>query len=1355
MIHPTIFIGLGSYGDNVVQKAVQSVIAKDPLYASIIADLVIDEEGVVRSYSRANQKQVLKLECENYICSERVFEQNLKAFYDKEEDLQNYLTEKINDMLRLEDRQRLIDSGISELSKHRVVIFAPLFDTVGSVFFIPLLRMLEKILNNKEVEVFTVSLLPDLSRLSKDSIEEIVADYEASEEIELLDKHKGAYVYRSISQYNKHGVLFLRGEGDRTAIDISDVDQGSVSNCYFMAALAAIALQSPDFIENMVVHNPDGTYTVRFFSDQGKEEFVTVDDKMWVADGTTATIYAKSGDKEGKSVELWPMILEKAWAKLNKGYENTAGRNRTKYPFAFALGGEQAIELKTVETKDTEVLFSQVLEHFEKKRLPVVFLSRETDSGTEERHGELFHNHCYALHRINERNKTFDLYNPHGQDHLVGLDMDTFYEHFESIQLLQLKDTDNFFATQYKTLRDFEYARAYCCLAEMEMVLSQEGQLINYPFIIGKKNIDDHSIGRFEDMLDSLGEFSYMLFCGRLSIVENAHLFLHEESSGKTNRYSSFGLATLTFPEAQIRTTYQALGKQATLSELDRLFRDPKSVARDELNLYTSTFIERNSWSKIYDLCGQGSDDGNPIYKGLSSLVKIDENLDPKKYLEQLDAAEEKYRLNDFNVQIAPAYGNRADALAKKLKAQLRAELASQFGKSENGINFAHGFTSFLLREDCDCVSHDETFPEKDLISVEQEILGFYQEKLGLSIGANQLKQMESEIGNEQREVVELHRKIRQGEERLEREKLRLEAGDKSTTVDKIKMESELVAMRDQSAKVEEELKAKIKQFESDYKNYEDFKVNLRQSSTRKQLWETDKKQFDEKAEQLEAKIHETETKLVDARSRVSSWKEKCSKYIRWWLVILPLVILAVFAVNAILEWELVFTTNAWKFILPFIVLVFAVYYVIFIMRYRKKFKAPLDQSIAFHDSVATDKITLLRDFVENKASAYQQQSEYFQHEAAYDCLQQLIDEIHYEKENIHHFKKKIQEQMVQEEVKVNKQKFKNNLFVRYIIGKEAVEDHFKETYQKGDFFDKPEKVLSYYQDFVKSNNLDKLNRDLEDHFSEKGAALSGSDIYSKLIAGDFDREEYKEIDRKQGISNSIDRDLNREIKKLVDAAKPYINLESMLEADRSLNVLQLCRDERFPQGEKILELVAAASGTKVSTFAIKDKNNINLMYVRMGFPAFKINIIQECRSKFQKLQQTSKLDAKDFFAFPRAVDQEMFPSLLLMGGNTDRQRRALTFARLFGLLVQGPDGYRFEGNLLGETLIKSRDFLALQKGRDLLERLEDKISLAQKSYNAEDTAIAKSMKDFLSSEANDFDEIDYRIIKEFNPSSI
>ncbi len=1355
MIHPTIFIGLGSYGDNVVQKAVESVIAKDPLYASIIADMVIDEEGEVRSYSRADKSAALRLKCENYICSEQVFAQNLKAFYDKEEDLEQYITEKVNDMLRLEDRQRLIDSGISELSKHRVVIFSPLFDTVGSVLFIPLLRMLQKILSTKEVEVFTVSLLPDLSKLSKDSIDEIVSNYSSNEEVELLDKHKGAYVYRSISQYNKQGVLYLRGEGDRREVDINDVDQGSVGNCYFMAALAAIALQKPDFIKSMVVHNPDNTYTVRFFGEEGKEQFVTVDDSMWVAEGTTASIYAKAGDKQDSDVEVWPMILEKAWAKLNDGYENIVGGERTKVPYDLALTGETAQRLQMVEAKDSNALFEAVLEHFDRKSLPVSFTTVSTDSGDEERHGDFFHNHSYTLHRINQRTKTFDLYNPHGQDHVEGLTLDNLYEHFDQIILYGLKDTENFFATQYKTLRDFEYARTYCSLAEMEMVLTEERQLINYPFVIGKKNIDDHSIGRFEDMLDSLGEFSYLLFCGRLSIVENAHLYLNEESSGKTNRYSSFGLATLTFPEEQIRATYQSLGKLASLGELDTLFRNPKSVARDELNLYTSTFIERNAWSRIYELCGESSDGGDPIFAKFSSPVTIDENLDPKKYLQQLDTAEEQYRLNEFNVKIAPAYGKRADALGNSLKEQLRQELNQQFNKSRNGINFAHGFTSFLLREDCDCVTHDETFPEKDLVTVEQQILGFYQEKLGVKIGANQLKQLESEIGNEQREIVELHRRIRQADERLERENARLDAGDKNTTVDKIKLESELVAMKDQAAKVEQALQDKIKGFESDYQAYEDFKVNLRQSSTRKELWEKDKARQDEQIEAITARITKEEEKIVDARSRVQSWKEKCARYIKWWLVILPAIILAVFAVNAVLEWDVVFSGNTWKIILPFVLIVFAIYYVIFVLRYRKKFKTPYEQSKTYLDSVATDKIKYLRQLVEQKNAGYELQAEYFQHEAAYKCLQQLMDEIHFEKENIHHFKKKIQEQLVQEDVSLKKQKFKNNLFVRYIIGKSAVEEHFAANHKEGSFFDRPEKVLNYFGDYVKDGNLKGLNKDLEDHYAAMSMDLSGKDIYSKLVAGDFDREEYKDIDRKQGVPNEISRDLNREVKKLVDASKPYINLESMLEADQSLNVLQLCKDERFPEGEEIQSLIKAASGVNVSTFNIKDKNNINLLYVRMGFPAFKINIVQECRSKWLKLQQSSKLAPEDFFTFPRAVDEEMFPSLLLMGGNTDRQRKALTFARLFGLISRREGAFFFDDARLGESLIKSRDYLSLQKGRDVLEALEARIKDHQNKYNAGDSKVASTIKSFLTSEANDFDEIDFRIIQGFNPTSI
>jgi hypothetical protein len=89
---------------------------------------------------------------------------------------------------------------------------------------------------------------------------------------------------------------------------MDDVDQSpDVHDCYFLAALGAIAKVNPDFIRQNVVDFGDGTYGVRFRGFWG-DEFVRVDGDLAVREGDDLR-YANAANGT-----IWVAIVEKAWA---------------------------------------------------------------------------------------------------------------------------------------------------------------------------------------------------------------------------------------------------------------------------------------------------------------------------------------------------------------------------------------------------------------------------------------------------------------------------------------------------------------------------------------------------------------------------------------------------------------------------------------------------------------------------------------------------------------------------------------------------------------------------------------------------------------------------------------------------------------------------------------------------------------------------------------------------------------------------------------------------------------------------------------------------------------------------------
>jgi Calpain family cysteine protease len=106
-------------------------------------------------------------------------------------------------------------------------------------------------------------------------------------------------------------------------IEPNDIQQGILGNCYFLAAIAAIA-EFPNRIKRLFLSRNvtrTGAYCVTICVNGIWEEII-LDDLIPVKpDGTGKDIaFNHTSDKE-----LWGILLEKAWAKVHGGYMNTDG----------------------------------------------------------------------------------------------------------------------------------------------------------------------------------------------------------------------------------------------------------------------------------------------------------------------------------------------------------------------------------------------------------------------------------------------------------------------------------------------------------------------------------------------------------------------------------------------------------------------------------------------------------------------------------------------------------------------------------------------------------------------------------------------------------------------------------------------------------------------------------------------------------------------------------------------------------------------------------------------------------------------------------------------------------------------
>ncbi|MBI5594477.1 MAG: hypothetical protein HY928_00155 [Elusimicrobia bacterium] len=174
-----------------------------------------------------------------------------------------------------------------------------------------------------------------------------------------------------------------------------NVVQGLVGSCFFLSALAALAMTRPEHIRSALLDNHDGTFAVTLYGVAGKPVFVGVDDRLPTT-GSGEPAFARGP-------ALWPALFEKAYAKLLGGYS------------VLNDGGIPADALRTLTGGRAHTYFParrslsslwEILVEAQKSRRPMVASTLDKGAMTkvvgDVRNIDLLENHAYAVRGVYE-----------------------------------------------------------------------------------------------------------------------------------------------------------------------------------------------------------------------------------------------------------------------------------------------------------------------------------------------------------------------------------------------------------------------------------------------------------------------------------------------------------------------------------------------------------------------------------------------------------------------------------------------------------------------------------------------------------------------------------------------------------------------------------------------------------------------------------------------------------------------------------------------------------------------------------------------------------------------------------------
>ena len=221
-----------------------------------------------------------------------------------------------------------------------------------------------------------------------------------------------AVAYQQVS-----GSLFVNG------VNYYDVDQGSVDDCYFMAALGEAAMHSPQSLTNMFIVNGDGTYSVRFYNGSS-EAFVTVNGELPVVTNSGTAYFAGWGFTEPSTTvvknmfnnsgnELWVALAEKAYAQINES--GWIGQDNTNTYAGIGIGYASTAwsQITGKSASDTAIngpsaSITTTLAGIFNSGKALMLLSKDTppDPG-------FVSNHFYMVLAYNASSQLFEIINPH------------------------------------------------------------------------------------------------------------------------------------------------------------------------------------------------------------------------------------------------------------------------------------------------------------------------------------------------------------------------------------------------------------------------------------------------------------------------------------------------------------------------------------------------------------------------------------------------------------------------------------------------------------------------------------------------------------------------------------------------------------------------------------------------------------------------------------------------------------------------------------------------------------------------------------------------------------------------------
>ncbi|MGI4799930.1 MAG: C2 family cysteine protease, partial [Janthinobacterium lividum] len=199
--------------------------------------------------------------------------------------------------------------------------------------------------------------------------------------------------------------LYMKEAGDESVVSINDVNQGWIGDCFVCAPIASLAFARPDYVQNMIRDNGNGTQSVRLYLDSWLSSRFTIaaDNSSWITVRDSDLGNGMNTNNGGQLIvngvqEIWPQVIENAIAQVAGGYDilNYGG---FPAPIMYQLTGVRPTEtfISPMWGSDYQPTTEQLRDDLAEKQMVNFFTAAPNEYS-------LVSNHVYSLTFVDDVN---------------------------------------------------------------------------------------------------------------------------------------------------------------------------------------------------------------------------------------------------------------------------------------------------------------------------------------------------------------------------------------------------------------------------------------------------------------------------------------------------------------------------------------------------------------------------------------------------------------------------------------------------------------------------------------------------------------------------------------------------------------------------------------------------------------------------------------------------------------------------------------------------------------------------------------------------------------------------------------